>query len=354
MICTSVFYNQFQYIDEKDLGFDPELLFAARMSYGNTDYSSVKEELLQNPNVINVTATDVPVLFRSRGYTYNVEWQKKDPLSEIEFETKVVDLDYLKTFNMEIIKGRTFSNLYSTDTTHSFILNESAARIISNDDPLNNIIKVNGIDGKIIGIVKNFHTESFYDEIKPVILIYQPKKCKWVCVKVNNHNLQSTMEFIGSKWDRLDPGYEFEYYFLDNRIERLYRTDARMGRLFTYFTILAIIISCLGMIGLSGFLAEQKTKEIGIRKVLGASVRSIVTGFSKEFAKWVFVANLFAWPLAYYFMSDWLNNFAYRVELSIWEFLLSGVLALLVAFLTISYQAVKAAYANPVKSLRND
>jgi len=248
---------------------------------------------------------------------------------------------------LEVVEGRNFSDEFVTDPNNSIILNQTAIRKFEMDSPIGKKV----FNRTIIGVVKDFNYQSLHQKIKPLGLIYMCGVDK-ANIKISTKNLSVTLSYVEEKWKTLSPDYPFEYHFLNESYEQLYESEKKAGTLFNFFSLIAIFIACLGLYGLVSFSAEQRTKEIGIRKVLGASVTEIVYMLSKEFLKWVVIGNIIAWPIAYYAMYKWLQNFAYRIDLSWWMFVLAGALALVVALLTVSYQAIKAARANPVDTLR--
>ena len=209
-----------------------------------------------------------------------------------------------------------------------------------------------GRNGQVIGVINNFNFESLHNKIVPIILLISKTGNSQFSVKISGKNIPGTLSFLKRKWAEFRPDYPFDYTFLENQIDELYTPEKKVGDIFGIFSLLAVIIACLGLFGLASFAAEQRTKEIGIRKVLGASVSGIIILFSKEFLKLVLISNFIAWPIAYFAMTKWLEDFAYKADISIWIFVLSGLLAVVIALLTVSFQAVKAGFSNPVKSLR--
>ena len=206
----------------------------------------------------------------------------------------------------------------------------------------------------IIGVVKDYHFKSLHSEIEPLILAIVPSVYRYIFIKLESGDIPNAIANIKSTWNSFFPETPFEYHFLDEAYDKLYRSEQRMGILFNYFTVLAILISCLGLFGLASFMAEKRTKEIGIRKVLGASLSGIILLLNKQFTKWVLIANLVSWPIAYYAMSKWLQGFAYRINLGLGTFALAAMIALTIAVITVSYQSIKAALTNPADSLRNE
>ena len=263
-----------------------------------------------------------------------------------------VDEDYLDTFRMEMAEGRFYSKEFPTDES-AFVLNEAAIKAMRMDIPVGKRFFW-GKSGPIIGVVKNFHYKSLHNEIEPLILILtqDPRRLRFACVRVKADDISGTIGYVEGVWNKFAPGFPFHYDFLDDRLNNLYRVEQRVGTLFNHFTFLSIFIACLGLFGLSSFTAEQRTKEIGIRKVLGASIPNILVLLTREFAKLVLIASLIAWPLAYFIMNSWLQNFVSRTNIKLETLVLSAALALGIALLTVSYQSIRAAVANPVDSLR--
>jgi putative ABC transport system permease protein len=263
-----------------------------------------------------------------------------------------VDHDYIETFKMEIIQGRDFSPEITSDASSSYIINEAAASAMGMDSPVGEQLSVWGSRATIIGLVKNYHFESLHYEIMPLILRISPEHVLRLYIRIKPDNIPKTMKYIEAIWQKFFPEFPFEYNFLDETLNKLYKSEQRFGVILNLFSAMSIFISCLGLFGLALFIAEQRTKEIGIRKVLGATVSNIIMLLTKEFTKWVLIANIIAWPVAYYAMHRWLQNFAYRTNIGIFTFIISALLALMIALLTVSYQAVRAALANPVEALR--
>ncbi|UCE21012.1 MAG: ABC transporter permease, partial [Candidatus Aminicenantes bacterium] len=262
------------------------------------------------------------------------------------------DFDYFKTFGLEIVEGRSFSKEFPTDATEAIMVNEEAVKVMGMESPIGKRLSLQDRNFQIIGVVKNYHFRSLKQEIEPLILLYYPSYSRVLFARLKSDDIPQTLGYIEDVWKRFAPGLPFNYRFLDEALDRMYRSEQRIGTLFRYFSILAILISCLGLLGLASFMAEQRTKEIGIRKVLGATASNIVALLSKEFTKWVIVANVFAWPIAYFALNKWLQTYAYKTNVALWSFILSGALALFLALATVSYQSIKAALANPADSLR--
>lgn len=264
-----------------------------------------------------------------------------------------IDYDFLNVFGIELIHGRNFSREFSTDAEKGLIINETVAKRMEWENPVGKKFPTYMLrNGEVIGVVKDFHFQTMHHHIAPLALILNPERSSCLCARIKMNDVPGTIAFIEKTYKKFSPSHPFEYYFLDESFNRMYNTEQRLGSIFGYFSFLAIFIACLGLFGLASFTVEQKTKEIGIRKVLGASVPGIFSLLSKGLTKWILLANIISWPLAYYFLNKWLQNFAYRVNLNVWIFILSGLVALAIALLTVSYQTIKAATANPVESLR--
>ncbi len=350
MICTAVVYSQLKYIQNRDLGFDRENLIYIGMDDERIvrNFDAIKSEMFQNPSILKATRTfQIPSYNR---FSSDAKWEGKNPSQAINFNISAVDPDYLDTMKLELVEGRNFSWNLSTDTSN-YILNQEAVKQMGIDSPVRKWMELDK-KGEIIGVVKDYHYMPFTYEIEPLILHYNPSLFRYAMIRINGMNIPQTIGSLEKLWDKFAPEYPFEYHFINEDYDLIYQTERRMGEIFRYFTFLAIFISCLGLFGLASFMAEQRTKEIGIRKVLGATVSGITVLFSKEFTKWILAANVIAWPVAYFAMSKWLKGFAYRADFSLLTFILAGVLALFIAVLTVSYQAVKAAVADPVDALR--
>ena len=346
--------NQLRFMKNLDLGYDKEFLISIQGPRTfSRRYESFKTSLLQNPNVLSVTTSMPSPISIGNWAVEDIEWEGKQPDQKVSVDPVYVGYDFFKTFRMEIIQGRAFSKDYSTDEAQAFLINEEAAKLMGLESPVGKKIVLEDNPGTIIGVVKDFHHRSLHNKIDPIVFRFG-RAFEMVFIKLYSGNVDRTLKFIENIWNELEPHHPFAYHFLSDSLDHMYKAETRLGRLFRYFTFLAIIISCLGLLGLSSFMAERRTKEIGIRKVLGASVSGLVKLLSKEFLVLVCLANIIAWPVAFFVMNQWLQQFAYRVGWGMNVFLLSGLLTLVIALFTVSYQAVKSATANPVESLRNE
>jgi putative ABC transport system permease protein len=269
--------------------------------------------------------------------------------------TITADYDLLETFGLKMIEGRYFEKERSTDAT-AIVLNETAIKALDIQDPLESRLVLVGLKRKpmdIIGIINDFHMESLHTKIGPTaVILWGARPSVLLSVRVRPGNLPKTLDFLADQWREFTNNQPFEYVFFDEQFDLLYKADIQAGKVITAFACLAVFIACLGLLGLASFTASQRTKEIGIRKVLGATTSGILVLLNKDFVARVLVANLVAWPLAYYAMNKWLQNFAYRIKISIWVFIVSAVIALFIALFTVSYQTIRAARGNPVESLR--
>lgn len=349
IICTVVIYLQLHFMQNRDLGYDTENIvsFAAYNEY-EENYEAAKSELLQSPHVEAVSRGFPPP--SGEWGTTEVDWEGKDPSVEVKIASGACSDDYLTVFNLKIADGRFFSSEFANDN-QNWVLNETAVKAMELEDPIGKWFSFRGRKGTIIGILKDFHGSSLHNPIAPVAM--QPGQGFYMFVKYRSRNLGELLTFLKTKWEKfVGTHIPFRYEFVDENIKNWYMTEQRIEKIFRYFTLLTVFIACLGLFGLASFMAERRTKEIGIRKVLGAGISGIVMLLTKEFARWVLVANVFAWPVAYFISKRWLQGFAYRIDLG-WEiFVFSAVIALIIAVATVSYQAMKAATANPVKALR--
>jgi putative ABC transport system permease protein len=357
IISTLIISGQIRLIRTKKLGFDRDHVVVINLNDNKIRQTRdiIKNELLQYPGIKGVTFTQTLPTYINWDSDFDYEGRGNNEYPFFYFSH--VDYDYVDFFVMEITAGRNFSREMATDAVGggAFILNETAAKHLGWEDPIGKKIGFPGYDmGTVVGVVKDFNCHSLHFPAEPAALILNtgPWNIYFLSIKVRPENITQTLGAIEKVWKKHSDGYPFEYYFLDKAYDSLYKSEIRLNIFFRLFTLIAIFISSLGLFGLASFTAERRTKEIGIRKVLGASVPSIVIFISRGFTKWVLLANIIAWPVAYYFMNRWLQNFAYRIDLSVWIFVLSGLAAFAIALLTVSYQSIKAATANPVDSLR--
>ena len=347
-----IIYSQFGYILNKKLGFDKEQVLLLHGANTMSDQvTSLKNELLKLPDVKSVSVGDYLPIAGTKRNT-NGFWNEGQPKPEKAHSGQIwrVDHDYINTMGMNITEGRNFSIDMPTDSK-SVIINQTFAKELGLTDPIDKRITNGYGTWSVIGIVEDFNYESLKQEIGGMCLVLGNSP-NIVSVKVNTSDMSRTIHTITGVWSRFSPNQPIRYNFLDESFARMYADVQRMGKIFSTFALLAVIIACMGLFALSSFMIVQRTKEIGIRKVLGASISSVVSILSKDFLMLVAVSNIIAWPVAYYFMNKWLQDFAYRIQISWWMFVLAGSLTLLIALVTVSWQAIKVATANPVEALR--
>lgn len=354
IISTLILYRQMDFIKHKDLGYQHKDVLCIRMM-GNMpgQYETVKYELLQNPKILSVS--------RSLQHPANIgssvsalDWDGKNPEESVNMNFEYVDYDYFQTLGMEMVNGRAFSKELATDLREGYIVNQEAVKLMGMDSPVGKRLSVFRQEGRIIGVVKNFHFQSLHQPIRPFVIGGNPGWDKnWMFVKLRPENITETIEYVKSICKKFDCNDSLiNFHFLDDALDHSYQIENQIGQFARYFTMLGILISCLGLYGLASFMSQQRTKEIGIRKVLGASVPGVVAMLSKDFTKWVIFSNLIAWPAAYIASQKLLEIYAYRIAMEFEIFILSGFAALLIALVTVSYQAIRTAQRNPVESLR--
>jgi putative ABC transport system permease protein len=360
IIGTLVIYNQLKYIQNKDLGYSRSHVLVVKNLYGlGKQAKAFKDEIKQMPDVADATLS---------GYTPTSDYKNSNTIFQTPtLDTKnalnsqmwYVDEDYIKTLGIKLIAGRDFSKQMLTDSS-AIILNETAAKRLGYKDPLNRMLYV-PMDQqakvvkayRIIGVMKDFNFNSLRENVSQLTLVMGEERGA-LNIRVKTSNMPAFISQVENKWKQMNPNQQFDYSFMDQDFDATYRTEQRMGKIFVSFTSLAIIIACLGLFGLAAYAAEQRTKEIGIRKVLGAGVSTIVAMLSIDFIKLVIISIVIAAPLAWFAMQYWLQGFAYRQNIQWWIIAVSGFGAIIIAFVTISFQSVKAALINPIKSLRSE
>ena len=354
--CTVLIYNQLQYMQQKSLGFDRAQLLYVRMGGElKKKTAQFKQEILKQSSVQAAAATTATLV--DVGNETTIEWQGQRPKDEFLITQINVDPDFLTTVGMKLASGGNFRLKAVTDTNWTYLINETAARRMgyTNQTAIGKRVKFWGMTGSIAGVVRDFHFRPLNVPIAPFIFRYGPGDFYFqTLVKTRPGRTQEAIQRISQLYKQYEKESPLQYGFVDQELDNQYRTEQRTGQIVFYFSGLAILISCLGLFGLAAFTAEQRTKEIGVRKVLGASVASIVTLLSKDLLKLVLIAIVIASPIAWYAMNQWLKDFAYRIDISWWVFALAGLLAVSIALLTVSFQSIKAALMNPVKSLRSE
>lgn len=347
---TSIIYNQMKYIQKKNLGFKKEQLLIITLNNPELKSKSelVKHEFLQIPAVIAATASRGRPGKEGMATDFKVEGLEKP----IWINAFGIDYDFVKTYEMEMVKGRNFSEDFATDR-EAFVVNEAAASAFGWNDPILKKLEWFGVAGEVIGVIGDFHFKSLHEKIEPLILYVESEPSE-LTLKMDADDIASTLASLKKKWEQLSPHYPFDYFFLDADFDKLYRTENKLGKIFGYFTILTIFIASLGLFSLAAFTTEQRIKEIGIRKVMGASAARIVLLITKDFVVLVFIAQILGAFLAYLGINRWLQHFAYRVDVGLDTFLQTGFISLIITLLTVSYQSLKGALANPVETLRNE
>ncbi|HVX26726.1 MAG TPA: ABC transporter permease [Parafilimonas sp.] len=362
IVCTLIVFQQLKYTQSKDLGLNKEnvVVLANTKRLGNFE-ETFRQQLTKLNGVIDASAsTSIPT---KTGFedTYDPEETENDKplIKEIDVSSFMVDDDFVPTLNMQILQGRNFSKTFNDSA--SVILNETAVKQIGWKDPVGKFLSYPGNDQRfqVIGVVKDFNVQSLHDLVQPFALFNATSKTyytnsSFISVRLQPGDINKYLSGIESKWKSFAPDIPFDYSFMDEEFDALYRSEQRMGAVFSVFTFLSIFVACLGLFGLSIFTAERRKKEISVRKVLGASVQGIVQMLSKDFIKLVAIAFIIATPLAWWAMNNWLQGFAYRINISWWIFILAGLGAVCIALITVSFQAIRAAVANPVKSLRTE
>jgi putative ABC transport system permease protein len=355
--CILFINQQLHYLRNKDLGFDKENVLVLRVTRGFfRKASTIEQELLNHPRIQSISSSGLRIdTWESSDFSSEFSWTGKTKEIEGYIGQNWVSYDFLKTLNLEMAEGRFFSPEFSRDPTDAVILNETAVRIMEINEPLGkefifNPGSTNERKKTIIGVIKDYHTESLHKEIRPFVLELGGG-IHWY-IRLQKGHITETLSYIERKIKEIIPGEPFDYTFLDEELDRLYKNEQLLGHLVRYGTFLVLLISSVGMFSLASFSIVRRTKEIGIRKLLGASGFRIMFILTKDLINMIFFSIVAAWPIVYFLMKKWLNSFAYRISLSVWIFLLSGLMALTIALLTVSYQSIKAATANPVDSLR--
>lgn len=345
--------RQVDYIHNKNLGYQPSNLIYVPITGGmSTNYDAFKHELLSVPGVSSVCMiSQRPVLIENS--TGSVEWEGKDPNSRPTFTQMAAGYDFIKTMNAEIIQGRDFSEDHADSA--SYLINETASKVIGYKDPIGMPLTFWNVEGTIIGVVKDFHFNSLHVAIRPIVIrLHQGRGWGYSMIRIEPGKAEQAIAGIEMVHNKFSPEFPFAHQFADEEYGHLYKGEQVVRKLSIYFAVLAICISTLGLLGLIIFAAEQRTKEVGIRKVLGANVTQLVALLSKDFMKLVMFAALFSIPIAYYFMNQWLANFQYHIDIQWWIFALASAASIVVALITVGIQAALAARANPVNSLRSE
>ncbi|HAK80267.1 MAG TPA: hypothetical protein DCM71_26035, partial [Runella sp.] len=350
-----IVHEQLDYLQTKNSGYDREnLVYMPLEGDLQTNFSSFKQELQRQPGIKHVTLSQSNPL-EVGSSTQGVTWPGKDTTQLLLFAQNAISYDYIQTMGIKLVGGRDFGDQYGMDTTN-YIINEASAKKMGYKDPVGKEMTMWGRKGTIVGLMKDFHYNSLHSTIEPLILRLQPKTENWgvVIVRADAGKTKEALANLEKTFKKFNPSFPFKYSFTDQEYAKQYKSEQVVNQLSNFFAFLAIFISCLGLFGLAAFTAEQRTKEIGVRKVLGASVTNLVGMLSAEFIKLVLVATFIAFPIAWYFLKGWLEKYAYRIEIEWWYFALAAIVAVFIALLTVSSQAIRAALMNPVKSLKTD
>lgn len=352
IVSTVVIFKQINYALSQNLGYEKDQLLSVNLEGDLFEkYEIFKARLESNPEIESVSRVSHSMLGRNSN-TGDVNWEGKDPDFTALFERFPVDYDFLETMGMKLIEGEDFSREKGSDSTQSVIINRRALELITQNNSELRTLSIGGESRQIIGVVEDFHFQSFHESMQPAFMLLDPSFSFNSYVRVKPGQMQSTLGFIQSVAEELNPLFPFSYQFMDENYARLYQDDVRLRDLAKYFSILTILISCLGLMGLSAHVAEQKTKEIGIRKVLGASTFSILKVINKEFIAIVAISIMIGSGLAFWLMQDWLQGYAYRIEFEWWFIPLAAAVILGIALLTVITQSLKAARSNPVNAIK--
>lgn len=351
IVSTLVITRQLKYIQSKNLGYDKSRVFGVWMRDASKHYDALRAELLKQPGIEAVTHATGNIISSSMISGDN-SWEGKAPGQTFILHPMGIDQDFIRFFKLKLQQGTGFSGT-AADSTH-FILNEAAIKEIGMKNPVGKRFRFQKTEGTIIGVIKDFHFASLREKIAPAIFFYRPAVYQTLYVKTSTRNAAAAIAAAAQQFKQYNGEFPFSYNFLDEAFNNLYQGEQRQGTLFNYFAGIAIFISCLGLFGLAAFTAQVRTREIGVRKVLGATVTNVVALLAKDFMKLVLVAIVVAFPIAWLMISHWLDAFAYRIGISWVTFVLAAAIAVLIAFVTISFQSVKAALSNPVDSLRRE
>jgi len=355
IICTIVVARQISYVQNADLGFDRDNLVYIPMEGDlGAKYEVFRQQAARVPGVRQVSAIQDRPIHIGRDITGTIDWTGKDPNTNLQFAVTAAGDDFVRTMHLNLLKGRDFYPNTLSDTS-SYLVNEEALTLFKYKDPIGQPLKLWNRQGKIVGVLKNFHLTTLHEPIMPLIVrLRNPTDDGYILVRLDAQHTKEALAGLEKISNNLNPKFPFTYHFTDEQYRKQYKSDVIVANLSNCFAALAIFISCMGLLGLAMFTAEQRTKEIGIRKVLGAGVFSLLTLLSGEFLLLVLIALVIATPLAWWAMYTWLQDYAYQIHIEWWFFALAGAAAILIALLTVSFQAVRAASANPVKSLRSE
>ncbi|MBL7874173.1 MAG: FtsX-like permease family protein, partial [Cyclobacteriaceae bacterium] len=350
---TLIVYQQLNFIQSRNLGFSKEniLIFSSNRKL-RQQYPEFKNELFAIKGVMGVTATNSKLSYSDQNIG-SVTWEGKDPKHEILFHQLMTDHDFITTYSISLADGRNFSEEIKSDSS-AVLVNEAALSKMNLADPLNKQINIGNWRGTIIGVVKDFNFKPAHKQIEPMIIYIDPSNFYEISVKLSPGNLVEQVKAVESVYKKFNPDRPFEYSFLNDELDKLYRDEQRIGKIFKYFSILSLFISCLGLLGMVMFVTEQRAKEVALRKIMGASELHLIWLLSGEFVLLIIIAFVITTPAMYYGSSLWLNSFAYRINPGVLLFLAAGLISLLIAWLTVGYKAYQVSRSNPIESLRNE
>jgi len=355
LIGTLIVSSQLKFIRNKNLGFNKENILVVKNTVDLGDRAETfRQQVLKVPGVMNASRSWT---FPGEGYYGSTYQLQGDSLLKMyQFELIHGDYDFVPTLGIKITRGRNFSREFSTDD-HAILINENAVKFLGLADPVGTKLTAPDFSGgqdvlEVIGVFDDVYYKSFHEKVEPMLIALRTDVYPYTLIKVNGSDMMNTMDRIEKKWNEFMPGQAMEYVFIDENFENLYRAETRAGRLFGIFSVLAIFVACLGLLGLSTFTAEKRTKEIGIRKAHGASILVILRLLSREIIILISISSVIAWPVVYYFMHRWLQNFAYQTHINLWIFLFSSCLGLAIAISVVVYQSFRVARINPVDALK--
>jgi putative ABC transport system permease protein len=349
IISTLVVFKQLELIKSQNLGFNKDHVIYITLNQSlSSQIPTLKNEICKSSKITSVAAVSSKLGISQFQSADVNQWEGNFEEKSILLNFIFSDYDFLKTFDIKMADGRFYSKEFVSDSM-GLVLNEAAIKDMGLKDPIGkNILN----RSHIIGVVNDFNFQSLHTSIEPLAIVMNSRWNRYLAIKIRPQNISETITYIESVVSRFSPGLPFEYQFLDQEFEILYQSENRLGKMFSYFSILAIFISSLGLLGLASYMVERRTKEIGIRKVLGASVSGIFLLLSREFTRWILISNLIAWPVGWYIVNLWLKNFAYKTSLDWWVFLLAGLITGMIALITISSQTIKLALSNPIAALK--
>jgi len=358
IICTIIIFRQYVYIQNRDLGFDKEnFLYFSLYGQLKGKYEIAQNEFTKNPNIISSCASS-SIMSQGSYATDNLNWEGRDwnVIKNLQMSFVSVSKEFIETFNLKMAKGSSFAKNPPQKENEEVIINETAAKLIGIEPivGLGAIIPGGPRNGKIIGVVKDYNFSKLQNKINPLVISIEPPVFRYLLVKIKPENMNETISYIKNVCKMIEPGFPFEFHFMDEAFDNLYIKEKQMRNILEIFTFIAIFVSCLGLVGLSSYTAKNRTREIGVRKVLGASIPNILKLLSTEYIVLISIANLLAWPVSYYLMNNWLRDFAYRTEITPFIFLVTGLISIIFSLLAVGWHTFKAAAANPINSLRSE